>query len=409
MNYCFITIIFVFSIFLSQPFAYSQTTPLFSKPAQKTIIVTSETVDLKNTGLRVYKPKKCFAGYILFNYIHIPKQYQENQNFQPIYLVDMNGDIAFKWMPQAQPQFALLDKYGHLFYISTPNAMYTKYDVQSGLRELNQQSEELWSYPCFAHHDFHVLTNNDFLISEDEVVYAPFYLDSEKHQSITSPYIAIVNKDKKILWHWNGRKHLQELKRILGKRINLLYEDNKEIGDWFHNNTCEMITNNPISQNDARFRKGNIIFCSYYLNLIGVIDYTTKKIVWSWGPGILDGPHLPTMLDNGNLLIFDNGRKRGWSRVIEVNPLTKELVWEYHATPKASFYDDVISNALRLPNGNTFICDGTHNRLFEITHQGEVVWDFIPTFNKLDGGNTIFRAEKYSKEFVESTLKINKN
>jgi hypothetical protein len=370
----------------------------------QTTVVTSETVDFKKTGLRVFKPEKCFNGYVLFNYLYKSSQYQEKHSFEPIYLVDMNGDIAYKWMPQTQPQFALLDKNGHLFYISISDTMYTT----SEFRELDQQSEELWSYRCSAHHDFHVLTNNVFLISEDEIVYAPFNPGLREQLRITSPYIELVNRDKKVLWHWNGRKHLRGLERILGRRINLLHEGNRETGDWFHNNICEILKDNPIAKKDNRFNKGNIIFCSFFLDLVGIIEYPLGKIAWSWGPGILDGPHSPTMLDNGNLLIFDNGYKRGWSRVIEVNPLTGKIVWEYHATPKESFYSCTMSNALRLPNGNTFICDGVHNRLFEITHQGEVVWDFIPTFNKLDDGNGILRAEKYSKEFVESVLKLNK-
>ena len=46
------------------------------------------------------------------------------------------------------------------------------------------------------------------------------------------------------------------------------------------------------------------------------------------------GQHAPTPLENGNILIFDNGVHRlddplPFSRVIEVNPATNEIVWTY--------------------------------------------------------------------------------
>jgi hypothetical protein len=36
-----------------------------------------------------------------------------------------------------------------------------------------------------------------------------------------------------------------------------------------------------------------------------------------------------------------------------------------------------MSSAQRLANGNTFICEGTKGRIFEIAPDGEVVWEYI--------------------------------
>ena len=60
-------------------------------------------------------------------------------------------------------------------------------------------------------------------------------------------------------------------------------------------------------------------------------DWKTKRIVWSWGQDEISGPHDATLLANGNVLLFDNGLGRDWSRVIEVDPFTREIVWEYRA------------------------------------------------------------------------------
>jgi hypothetical protein len=402
MNYYFIIIFFIFNIFLFQPFVYSQTIQSTPESMGKTIIVTSETVDFKKTGLRVFKPEKCFDGYVLFNYIKQSYECTDQLNLCPIYLINTMGNIAYEWMPKITPQFARLNKDGHLFYISELEPKCTQ---DSGFRELDTESNELWFYPGLFHHDFHIL-KNAFMVTADERVYLPRD-NSSIQKFVTFPRIEIISRDKKILWDWNGKKHIKEFERILGGKINFFKYNKPEVGDWFHNNACEILNSNLLEKKDKRFKKGNIIFCSFHLDLIGIIEYPSGKIVWSWGPGILDGPHSPTMLDNGNLLIFDNGTKRNWSRIIEVNPLTKKIVWEYHASPKEFFFSHEMSSALRLPNGNIFICSG-QGRLFEITPQGEVVWDFIPTFNKTIGLNGILRAEKYSKEYVESMLRITK-
>ena len=57
------------------------------------------------------------------------------------------------------------------------------------------------------------------------------------------------------------------------------------------------------------------------------------------------------------------------------------------------------SNAQRLPNGNTLICEGDFGRLFEVTAESELVWEYVnPYFNEGPNGlnNRVFRAYRYS-------------
>ena len=125
--------------------------------------------------------------------------------------------------------------------------------------------------------------------------------------------------------------------------------------------------------------------------------------MWAWGPGELDGQHKPHMLPNGNILIFDNGTLRKWSRVIQLDPLKEEIVWEYTGTPKESFYSGFISGAQQLPNGNILICEGGPYRLFEVTPDKEIVWEFRSPYKK-EGGMSIYRANRYSPEYVKALL-----
>lgn len=68
------------------------------------------------------------------------------------------------------------------------------------------------------------------------------------------------------------------------------------------------------------------------------------------------------------------------SRVLEINPTTKEIVWQYTAQhsglPPWTFFSSFVSNAQRLPNGNIWITEGMNGRLFQVTPIGKVAWEY---------------------------------
>jgi Arylsulfotransferase (ASST) len=121
-------------------------------------------------------------------------------------------------------------------------------------------------------------------------------------------------------------------------------------------------------------------------------------------------PHAATQLPSGNLLIFDNGVHRlddsfPWSRVLEIDPATKEIVWTYREPFAFNFFSPHSSNAQRLPNGNTFINEGAFGRLFEVTPEKEVVWEYVnPNFGTqnphMPEQNWVFRAYRYSEDEI---------
>jgi hypothetical protein len=91
------------------------------------------------------------------------------------------------------------------------------------------------------------------------------------------------------------------------------------------------------------------------------------------------------------------------SRVIEVDPATGNIGWSYETRPPWAFFSSFISDAQRLPNGNTLICEGQTGRLFEVTYDGEIVWEYVNPFfgeNERYGRvNLVFRAYRYGPDF----------
>ena len=118
----------------------------------------------------------------------------------------------------------------------------------------------------------------------------------------------------------------------------------------------------------------------------------------------------PGLPGAGNILIFNNGAefpdfRRGYSSVDEIAPPVDGVnyrlnpglayspvkpVWVYTAPTPSDFYARYISGTQRLPNGNTFICDGVHGTLFEVTPAGKTVWKYI---NPITGNGPLRQGE----------------
>ena len=65
---------------------------------------------------------------------------------------------------------------------------------------------------------------------------------------------------------------------------------------------------------------------------------------------------------------------------IEVNPKTNKIEWEYKDNPPTEFYSGIGSSVQRLPNGNTLINEFDLGRVFEVTYDGELVWEYVSPF-----------------------------
>ena len=360
----------------------------------------------RRMGVTIYDSDRAYEGYTLFCHTYDPPKAGA---VAPIYLIDMEGKVVHKWIAKTAIQLPELLPNGNLYYSTRDRS-----DIhQAGLRELDPQSNVVWYYHCRIDHDFHVMDNGHIMIHCINERIIP----EIGPELIRSPYIIEITKDKKLVWQWFGEEHYKEIEKLCGIKFPLEasvfegYPDHMKRFlqfDWAHNNTCEVLPDNPSGRKDSRFKKGNILFSYRSLDIIGVIDKMSGEIVWAWGRGILDGQHQPTMLPNGNLLIFDNGTRRGYSRIIEVDPLAEEIVWEYTSTPKESFFSPYISGAQLLPNGNILVCDGGACRLFEVTRDKEVVWEYRSSYRE-DGTHGIYRATRYSIEYVKPLLDGIKN
>ena len=356
-------------------------------------------------GVTMHDPERCFDGYTL-----VCESYEDPSltadGTGKIYLVDMDGEPVHRWhVGTALQSFCRLLPDGNILYPTRDRS-----DIkQAGIRELDPQSNVVWYYHCRVDHDYQLLANGNLLIHTITDNMCPQLGNGLKRH----PYMIEITRAGDLLWEWHGEDHLDELEQLLPPAGWQHFQDRitcEFAFDWAHNNTLQVIPPNATYEREkatgkaARFKPGNIVFSYRSVDIIGVIDRATSEIVWAWGPGQLDGQHKPHMLQNGNILIFDNGTRRGYSRVIELNPLTESIEWEYTADPQEDFLSKYISGAQRLPNGNTLICEGGKHHLFEVTPDKDIVWDFIFPWHEEGGLGSTYRCLRYSPDYVQPLL-----
>lgn len=177
------------------------------------------------------------------------------------------------------------------------------------------------------------------------------------------------------------------------------------------------LINSVLPMQDERY----VLASMRSVSAVIIIERSTGDIVWKLGPEVLAQQHNATELDNGNILIFDNGAFRDgesitYTRAIEVDRTTKKIVWEYRDRSQMhNFFTPFMGSAQRLDNGNTLLCESAFGRIFEVTRDGYVCWEYVnPHFaaypeeatRKIFPGesNALFRAYGYSADKIAGVL-----
>jgi hypothetical protein len=246
------------------------------------------------------------------------------------------------------------------------------------------------------HHDvFRKPDGNTLLICREAVPKEHLKQITEpgfRNQTIYGDAILEVDRDGRVVWEWHSHEHLDlNHYRIIASPAWRPGPYNSTICDWTHVNTVQALPENKwFDSGDRRFRPGNVMISPRNLDTVYIIDRETGEITWSYGgeySGGMSGQHEPHMIEKnmpgeGDVLIFDNGASpfkdlahAGASYVLEVNPVTYELVWVYDKW--LQFHSPYTSSAQRLANGNTLICESVSGRVFEVTADGETVWEHV--------------------------------
>jgi Arylsulfotransferase (ASST) len=354
--------------------------------------------DASLSGAHMHNASKIYDGYNLY----------EGK------LIDMQGHVVKKWksiyLGVIDPQTG--DYYAEKYYEAPVWGRYTWDD------------KVVWEKNFPIHHDI-VLTPKGTVITFTKEVHQYMGRDVE------FDVILEFDKNGNLLDRFSLWDHLKEFQHY-HKKLELdlpksyiipdVDRETKSIWgghyDYYHLNSLSIVPPNAREGTHPAFRPGNWIISFRHGSMVFILDQDSKQILWraiyNQVPDRLEGPHAAHMLDNGNILILDNGRYRKWSRIIELDPVTLKPVWEFK---EKDFYSLSQGYVQQLPNGNILVTEAEKGHVFEITPVKEVVWEFYHP-DKQDKTNStdekkwglrqeIYRMTRYPKAMIDLFLKQN--
>jgi hypothetical protein len=414
-------------------------------------------------GTTIYKPDKCCNGFTILS-------------GGDGRLIDMNGNLAHLWkgligIPnKVLPGGHLLVSTGswRLGYLEAIEIQIRNFNDETLWKfsrwdeiKANEGEGKIWS--ARQHHDMQIKGNNDYYsancraldFAKDTLLVLGHYnvKNSRINRNVQLLDDVVYEVDMasgNVIWTWKAAEHVDEMgfdKAAFKAMQNYAagYTGEGQV-DWFHQNCVSYIGPNKwYDQGDKRFHPDNIILASRHASILAIVDHGIGRIVWKAGPyyregedkklGWIIGPHhthiIPKGLPGeGNIMVYDNGgfsgygppndmapdgiwyMRRCYSRVIEFNPVTKDIVWEYSPeTLKMNKYQSghkvfspSYSSAQRLPNGNTLITEGANGRIIEVTRNLEIVWEYISPYlfygDEPNYGKILYRAYRIPYDWV---------
>ncbi len=429
------------------------------------IVVGKPTAAQERTVGLFINEESAFDGYTLL----APHQHPST------YLLDMNGEQVNMWEHEFNvgSTTRLLEN-GNLLRASRAATGWTSGGGRGGrIEELDWNGDIVWEFEYHdslysLHHDILKLENGNVLTTvwdvknQEELEANGFDLTALTDTVVWTERIVefkpILPDSAEIVWEWRAWDHLVQDFDATKSNYGVISEHPELIdintGDgfsWLHFNAIDY---NPDFD--------HIIISSSMFSELWVIDHdlTTEEaagfdgdLLYRWGnPEMYDlgSPEdrqlffnhstdwlEPELADRGTAMIFDNGRDRPdsqYSTVYEfILPFTEdydgeifydmeldgtfspvEIVWSY--SDPGVFYSNFISGQQRLPNGHTLIAEGMKGRIFEVTPEGDIVWEYvnpvvrsgplawneeIPPFSPGNERqqNTVFRAYRYASDY----------
>jgi hypothetical protein len=341
-------------------------------------------------GLTALDPDVATPGYVLFT-----------PTFSPgtVFLHDHEGVEVHRWdLPYPPGLFGYLLPNGNLFYLGKlpagdggPLELWRAFNG-GWMAEVDWQGNVVWEHrdPTQHNHAARTPTGGAIYLSLERVPPAIAArvrggVPGTEHDGMWADLVVEVDAAGRRTWEWHAFEHLDPAEDAI--------TFNEPRSEWTHGNAV-------VPVNDE-----SVLVSLRSISTVGLVEKRTGNFLWKVGYNVLSQQHHPTLLPNGNLLVFDNGTHpkdrpyRTFSRVIEVDPRTGAIAWEYRDAPWQNFFSALMGSARRLPGGNTFITEGLFGRMFQVTPAGEVAWEYVNPhyYPGFDGSlvNSVYRGFYY--------------
>jgi hypothetical protein len=328
----------------------------------------SREAGVEKGGVAIHRRGAAAPGYNLFLSGH----------FDGADLIDLEGNLIHRWKSPRRDVLRRLaekprrgDLTGLRFAHAFPDLGLLAIHDYIALVRLDRDSQLLWSYTGEPHHDLWITAEGEIHVLTGREELLPRF---NRQTPLLLDYITVLDLDGKEKRAYSILEMLENSPyAFLLPAVNRIEEG--EPLDILHANSVQVFDGRLAGRDPGIYREGNILLSLRNLSFVFIYDPEESEIVWGWGPTNLAYQHKARLLENGRILIFNNGQEN--SKVVEVDPLTGEVGWEYRGVPENPFFTRLLGSCQRLPNGNTLIVESEAGAVFEVTPSGEIVWRFV--------------------------------
>lgn len=275
-----------------------------------------------------------------------------------------------------------------------------------GLVKLDRCGKVVWKLPLMSHHSVEKSPRGTYWVPNRRYVvgerpYRPlrqrYFVDS----------ITEISADGKLLREFDILDVLYRngmLPELFAN--NRMYRTGSE-NDVVHLNDVEEIPTRMLGA-FPQFAAGDLLVSIREPNMVLVMDPDTLQVKWSQtGPWIQQ--HDADWQPDGTITVFDNrfdgtesGRVLGGSNIIAVDPATGEVRYLYGDEPGQYFYTAVQGDQQVLDNGDLLITESNAGRVFEVTPDGDIVWEYINRYSD-DEVVRVPDGQRYSRDQLTVT------
>lgn len=349
---------------------------------------TSDLVEEGEPAVTLIERDRCAPGFTLVICGEVPTAE----------LVDLDGRVVHAWRGadgDVWSNVELLDDGDVLVPILT-----------GGRRRLERRSwdgELVWTARGQYHHDAALTPDGDVVTLDNEIRSIPTV---STEADVKDNNVCILSPEGELL----DRRSIHDMLASAPELFQLQHVARMEYGkrdviDLLHSNSVEVMDRPHLAARDPLYAVGNVLVSIRNQDTIAIFDWEQRALLWAWGQGELSGQHDATVLDDGHLLIFDNGLESRASRVVELDPVSREIVWQYSASEPGDFFTVTRGSSQRLSNGNVLVAHSDSGAAFEVTRDGEVVWCYEAPHADAEGRRaTIVRVRRYPTATIEELL-----
>ncbi|MBR9652742.1 arylsulfotransferase family protein [Thalassovita aquimarina] len=352
--------------------------------------VSMKDITYEGTGLVTHDPDAAQPGYTLIQGV-LPGGPQ-------IRMLDMSGREVHRWDVDF---FAAWDDPQHLDAVPISDLWYNTQGFlplsdgsvlvnisEKGSVMLDRCSRPLWTVDRMMHHSVTDAGDGKYwipsLIPLDETPddyfaqHFPRDLIAENMEPGTMSYnnsIALVGDGGAI------EKEFSVLQAIVDAKLEHVMTTALFAypSDPVHLNDIEVVTT-ELANKIPGVEQGDLLFSARNINMLGILDQSDGHLKWHH-----EGPwtwqHDPDIMPDGTIEVFNNRNKLtsnfvDSSQILSFDPATGETRVLYPLAEGDAFFTWIEGAHQRQPNGNILISETYAGRIFEVTPDGKIAWDY---------------------------------